>query len=346
MKASIASSAQCRSSTTSTAGPAAARPSRNARQAEKFSSREASSASRPSSGRRRARRRSRSSPSGRTVSRRASVRATPSLSRMPAAAADDLRERPEGDVRAEGQAAALAPGDELGPVVEAAGELGQQAALADAGLADDEGEARRGAPRRPRRAAPPGRRAPPRARRSSVVKLRSSEPVRARGAVAIQARSGWLLPLRVTGWQASKAKTFSVAACVASPTATAIGGAAALQAGGDVDGVAGEEALAARRVDVEAHEGLAGVDADADLDGLAADARQGVDLVDQAQAGAHGALGVVLVQRRARRRRRPRRRRCTSRRCRRRTRRRAAPPRSSGAGRRRRARGRCAPRGR
>ena len=32
-------------------------------------------------------------------------------------------------------------------------------------------------------------------------------------------------------------------------------------------------------------------------DGLAADARQRVDLVDQAQPGAHGALGVVLVQR-------------------------------------------------
>ena len=71
----------------------------------------------------------------------------------------------------------------------------------------------------------------------------------------------------------------------------------ALQAGGDVDGVAGEEALARAGVDVEAHQGLAGVDADAHLDGLAGDARQGVDLVDQAQAGAHGALGVVLVQR-------------------------------------------------
>ena len=69
-----------------------------------------------------------------------------------------------------------------------------------------------------------------------------------------------------------------------------------LQAGGHVDRVAGEEALARAGVDVEAHQGLAGVDADADLDGLAGDARQGVDLVDQPQAGAHGALGVVLVQ--------------------------------------------------
>ena len=68
-----------------------------------------------------------------------------------------------------------------------------------------------------------------------------------------------------------------------------------LQARRHVDGVAGEEALAARGVDVGAHERLAGVDPDADLDGSAADARQGVELVDDAQAGAHGALGVVLV---------------------------------------------------
>ena len=42
--------------------------------------------------------------------------------------------------------------------------------------------------------------APDEARKRSV---RSSEPVRASGAVAIQARRGSLLPLSVTGWQAS-----------------------------------------------------------------------------------------------------------------------------------------------
>ena len=69
-----------------------------------------------------------------------------------------------------------------------------------------------------------------------------------------------------------------------------------LQAGGHVDGVAGEETFATRGLDVEAHQGLAGVDADADLDRLTADAGQGVDLVDQPQGGAHRPLGVVLVQ--------------------------------------------------
>ena len=42
------------------------------------------------------------------------------------------------------------------------------------------------------------------------LKLRSSAPVRASGAVASQASRGWLFPLTATGWQASKAKTFSV----------------------------------------------------------------------------------------------------------------------------------------
>ena len=70
----------------------------------------------------------------------------------------------------------------------------------------------------------------------------------------------------------------------------------ALQAGGDVDRVAGEEAFTRAGIDVEAHQRLAAVDADAHLDGLAAEARQGVDLVDEAQAGAHGAFRVVLVE--------------------------------------------------
>ena len=70
----------------------------------------------------------------------------------------------------------------------------------------------------------------------------------------------------------------------------------ALQPGRHVHRVAGEEAFAARWVNVEAHQRLAGVHPDADLDRLPADAGQRVDFVDEAQAGAHGALGVVFVQ--------------------------------------------------
>ena len=114
--------------------------------------------------------------------------------------------------------------------------------------------------------------------------------------MAIHTCSGWLLPLRVTGWQSSKAKTFSVAAWVASPTATAIGGAAACRRAATLTASPVRKPSPLAGLDVEAHQGLAGVDADADLDGLPADAGQGVDLVDQPQAGAHRPLRVVLVQ--------------------------------------------------
>ena len=50
---------------------------------------------------------------------------------------DDLPERPEGDPLPVGEAAPLAPGDELGPLVDVAKELRAQAALAHPGLADD-----------------------------------------------------------------------------------------------------------------------------------------------------------------------------------------------------------------
>ena len=114
--------------------------------------------------------------------------------------------------------------------------------------------------------------------------------------MAIHTCSAWLLPLRATGWQASKAKTLSVAACVAVADGHGHRWRRRLQTRRHVNGVSGEEALAAGWVDVEAHEHLAAVDPDADLDGSPADAGQCVDLVDQAQAGAHGALGVVLVE--------------------------------------------------
>ena len=65
-----------------------------------------------------------------------------------------------------------------------------------------------------------------------------------------------------------------------------------------IDGVAGEEAATGRGVDVEAHEGFAGVDADSDLQWRAIGARHGVERLDDPQAGANGAFRVVLVDRR------------------------------------------------
>ena len=68
-----------------------------------------------------------------------------------------------------------------------------------------------------------------------------------------------------------------------------------LQTRRHVDGVAGEEAASRERVDVEAHQGLAGVDADAGLERRAVGASHALQSLEKAQAGAHGALGVVLV---------------------------------------------------
>ena len=56
---------------------------------------------------------------------------------------DDLRECPEGDPLAIGQAATLSPGDHLRSGVDAGEQLADQPGLADAGLADDEGDLRR-----------------------------------------------------------------------------------------------------------------------------------------------------------------------------------------------------------
>ena len=53
---------------------------------------------------------------------------------------DDLPERPERDALAVGQAAAVAPRDDVRPLVERGAELGHEPALADPGLADDRDE--------------------------------------------------------------------------------------------------------------------------------------------------------------------------------------------------------------
>ena len=225
MKASSASSAQCRSWTTMMAGPEAARLSKNSRQAAKFSSRPASSASRPRSGRRRARSRSRSLVSGRMLSRRASAWATPSLSRMPAESRT-ISER--------AQKVTPGPKGRQWPsrqVATCGRSFKRRANSASRRLLPMPGSPTIRATRGSCSPVDASRRACRVASSSSrptkgEAKLRSSEPVRAKGVVAIHTERGLALPLTTTGWQASKEKTFSVAACVSSPTATAIGGAA------------------------------------------------------------------------------------------------------------------------
>ena len=298
MNASMPSSAQCRSSTTTTAGPSDARPSRKPRQTAKFSSRAASSASRPSSGRRRARVRSRSSPSGRTVSSRASARATPSLSRMPAEdrtiseSAQKVTPEPNGRQRPWRQ------------TTSSGSSSSRRANSASSRLLPMPGSPTM----RPRRdglrsgaasASSPSSSASSSSRPTKlVVKLRSSAPVRTqrrRGDPGAQRLALALERDRVTGLEGEDLLGGGVRGLADGDAHRRRGG---LQPRRHIDGVAGEEAFAGRRVDAEVDERLAGVHADAHLEGAATDAGQGVDLVDQAQPGAHRALGVVLVRRR------------------------------------------------
>ena len=48
-------------------------------------------------------------------------------------------------------------------------------------------------------------------------------------------------------------------------------------------------------IHIQAHESLAGVDSAADLERAAVRTRHAVERLDEAQAGAHGSLGVVFV---------------------------------------------------
>ena len=196
---------------------------------------------------------------------------------------------------AEGQAAALAPGDDCGEVVQAAGELGKQAALADARLADDQGKAGR-TPRD--RVIKQGLQAgklllAADERRGEAAQLRAGSR---QGGSGDPGSEGFGLALERDGMAGLEGEDLLGGGVGGLTDGDGHGRRGALQAGGRVDGVAGEKALAGGGIDVQAHQGLPGVDADPDLNGLAADAGQGVDLVDEAQAGSHGAFGVVLVQ--------------------------------------------------
>ena len=226
MKASIGSSAQCRSSTTSTAGPSAARPSRNSRQAEKFSSREASSASRPRSGRRRLAQAVAVLAFGQHgLEARLAARDAVALEDA-GRAAHDLGERPEGHVRSEGQAAALAPGDGRG------GSSRRRANSASRRLLPMPGSPQI----RPNCGLRPSVAASTSFCSSVELLLAADEGGGERAQLRAGARQGGgrepgverlTLALERDGVAGvEREDVFSVAACVDSPTATAIGGAA------------------------------------------------------------------------------------------------------------------------
>ena len=117
MKASNASSAQCRSSKTRTSGRCAATPSTKRRQAVNDSSR----------------------------SDEVTVPSDSHCLRF-----DHLAERPVGDALPIGKRTALPPEDELGPVVDPTPKLSGEPRLADAGLPGDRQQLGRGIPQRAR----------------------------------------------------------------------------------------------------------------------------------------------------------------------------------------------------
>ena len=89
--------------------------------------------------------------------------------------------------------------------------------------------------------------------------------------------------------------TSAVSSWVSAPTATPPGGAAASRRAAVLTASPVRKPAPEAGVDVEAYEGLAGVDADAHLRGAAVGAGHALERRDDAQAGADGAFGVVLV---------------------------------------------------
>ena len=136
--ASSAASAQCRSSNTNTAGPSAANPSRNRRQAVNNSSCAAGSPPAPTSGDSRARSQGRS---GSASGRRRAPASPPPAPASPTPGSrlrlHDLAQRPERDPLPIRQAAALPPADQPRPILDIAEQLRTQPALAHPRLAHD-----------------------------------------------------------------------------------------------------------------------------------------------------------------------------------------------------------------
>ena len=208
---------------------------------------------------------------------------------------EDLAERPEGDVLTVGQAVALAPGDRLGPRINVGEQLLHQTTLADAGLAEKHCKlgSRRGyglleqrlQERELHLTADQGR-------ELSTIDVEPHARNRPLGQP-----SGHRLGLALGGDGGERLVLNGAVRELVGQGADgdAAGRSGRLEAGGDVDGIASEEAAARGGVDVEAHEGLAGVDADADLERGAVRTGHPLESLDDTQAGAHGSLRIVFV---------------------------------------------------
>ncbi len=294
-----ASSAQWRSSTTRTHGRFAASASRNLRQAVNASSRETAAPSppAPTSGPRRESNHARSDSSSTrpaTVSPELRGRQVLVVGLEDAGLGlDDLAERPERDPLAVRQAAAVSPGDDVRPVVERRAQLGYEPALADARLAEHGDELHRRL----------ALRAEERLEQERALVLAADERRVRRGLGLADAAprvrrapDGDRIRLalrddRLEGLVGDRALRRPHRRLVDEDVAHRSG---RLQAGGDVDDVARDDALAALRARTERDDGLAGRDrgAHGELETFLAEL---LDRLEDPEPGADRALGVVLV---------------------------------------------------
>ena len=214
---------------------------------------------------------------------------------------DDLSQRPERDALAVGQAAAVTPGDEIGPVVEGGAELGDEAALSDSGLADDGDELH-------------GRLtlgAEERLEQERALVLPADERRLGRGLGLTDATAGMErapdrdrlgLALGLDGLQRLEGDRVLGGAHrrLVDDHRTDRGG--TLQTGGRVHDVAGDDSFTTLGARAECDDGLAGRHGatHSDIEPLRA---QLLDRLQDPERRTHRPLGVVLVGDRARRRR-------------------------------------------
>ena len=215
----------------------------------------------------------------------------------PALGLDDLAERPEGDPLPVGKAAALTPADESGPLLDVREELGAEAALADSRLADDchelAGALLRGALEG--------------ADQERLLELAADERGRVRaGDVSSEPRASreravegerLRLALDHHGVELLVLEDALGRSIGRLRDGDAVDGCGALQAGGGVDDVPGDDPLTFLRTCPEGDDRLARVDADAHLE---RERRvllvQLLDRLEDAKPRADGPLGVVLVR--------------------------------------------------
>jgi hypothetical protein len=204
---------------------------------------------------------------------------------------DDLRERPEGDTRPVGERAALAPGNQLGSLLDRVKELSQEAGLANPGNADDRHELRLGPLTRPRECIDEQCALP---LATHEVRALSLSEINAQARPCLHRlphRYRLRLPLSLNGIDVAILDLLASRPECLLADEDAVDRRGRLHPGGRVHDVAGDHRLPELVSRVQIDERFAGVNGNAHLE-------LGVLLacpVGDRQGGAYGALRVILV---------------------------------------------------